>query len=65
MDGYEATWRIRAMNRSDAGAVPIVAMTANAYREDVEKALGAGMNEHLAKPVDIKAIMRVLTEYVA
>jgi CheY-like chemotaxis protein len=42
--------------------VPIIAMTANAYREDVEKALKSGMNGHIAKPVDIKAVMQVLTE---
>ncbi|MDR2861555.1 MAG: response regulator, partial [Syntrophobacterales bacterium] len=64
MDGYEATRRIRAMSRGDAGTVPIVAMTANAYREDIDKALQAGMNEHLSKPVDVKAIMRVLAERV-
>jgi CheY-like chemotaxis protein len=60
MDGYETCRRIRAFNRSDAADVPIIALTANAYREDIEKARAAGMNGHLAKPVDIKAVMRTL-----
>ncbi|MDR1618443.1 MAG: response regulator [Treponema sp.] len=60
MDGYEASRRIRAFNRSDAADVPIIALTANAYREDIEKARAAGMNGHLAKPVDIKAVMYML-----
>ena len=61
MDGYEATRRIRSMSRADARTVPIVAMTANAYREDVEKSLEAGMSDHLTKPIDINAVMQVLT----
>lgn len=52
MDGYEATKRIRALDRSDAGSVPIVAMTANAYNEDILQCFEAGMNDHLSKPVD-------------
>ncbi|MDR2160043.1 MAG: transporter substrate-binding domain-containing protein [Treponema sp.] len=60
MDGYEASRRIRAFNRADAADVPIIALTANAYREDIEKARAAGMNGHLAKPVDIKAVMHTL-----
>jgi signal transduction histidine kinase/AmiR/NasT family two-component response regulator len=52
MDGYEATKRIRALDRADAAFVPIIAMTANAYTEDSMKAKAAGMNAHLAKPVD-------------
>ena len=62
MDGYEAARRIRALDRPDAGRVPIIAMTANAYREDIEKALAAGMNSHLAKPVDIDAVKRLLAD---
>lgn len=62
MDGYEATRRIRALDRADAQKVPIIAMTANAYREDVERSLHAGMNGHLAKPIDIMAVMRTLSE---
>lgn len=52
MDGLEATKAIRALPREDARTVPIIAMTANAYEEDVRKSLEAGMNEHLAKPIE-------------
>jgi signal transduction histidine kinase/BarA-like signal transduction histidine kinase len=62
LDGYEATRRIRALQREDAADVPIVAMTANAYSEDIERGREAGMNAHLAKPVDINAVMRLLAE---
>ena len=51
MDGLEAAQKIRALKRSDADAVKIVAMSANAYPEDVEQSKKAGMNEHIAKPV--------------
>lgn len=64
MDGYEATRRIRSLSRSDAGEIPIIAMTANAFSEDVSAALEAGMNHHLPKPIDIKALMIVLNEYL-
>jgi signal transduction histidine kinase/CheY-like chemotaxis protein len=64
MDGYEATRRIRSLNRPDAATVPIVAMTANAYREDIERAKESGMNEHLAKPIDMAAVMNVLKNYI-
>jgi CheY-like chemotaxis protein len=62
MNGYEATRRLRAMSRPDAATVPIIAMTANAYREDIERALDSGMNGHLSKPVDIDAVMQTLTD---
>ncbi|MDR1318055.1 MAG: response regulator, partial [Treponema sp.] len=52
MNGYEAAEAIRALNRSDAKTVPIVALTANAFKEDIDRALGSGMNAHLAKPMD-------------
>ncbi|MDR3255998.1 MAG: response regulator [Synergistaceae bacterium] len=61
MDGYEATKAIRALPRSDARSVPIIAMTANAYQEDVNKALAVGMNGHLSKPIDIEMVMRTLS----
>jgi CheY-like chemotaxis protein len=64
MDGYQATRRIRAFPRLDAKTVPILAMTANAYREDIEQAIEAGMNGHLAKPVDIDAVMQMLAENI-
>ena len=60
--GYEATMEIRALDRADARRIPIVAMTANAYREDVMSALESGMNDHIAKPVDIDVVMRTLLE---
>ncbi|MDR2782992.1 MAG: response regulator, partial [Treponema sp.] len=58
MDGYEATRAIRELDRADVKRIPIIAMTANAYREDVEQALQAGMNGHLAKPVDFNAMIK-------
>ncbi|MDR2965694.1 MAG: response regulator, partial [Treponema sp.] len=62
LDGYEATRRIRSLGRSDAQNVPIIAMTANAYKEDIKKAFAAGMNGHLSKPVDINAMMKMLAD---
>ncbi len=61
MDGYEAARALRASARSDARTVPIYAMTANAFSEDVDNALNAGMNGHFAKPVDIKAVLQELS----
>ena len=52
MNGYEATMEIRALNRPDATSIPIVAMTANAFSEDVAKSLSVGMNDHVSKPID-------------
>jgi len=60
MGGYEATRKIRALERDDAKKIPIIAMTANAYKEDVEEAFASGMNEHLSKPIDVNALMKVL-----
>jgi signal transduction histidine kinase len=62
MDGYEAARRIRALERPDAAEVPIIAITANAYREDIQRALDAGMNGHIAKPINLQAVMRILAE---
>lgn len=62
MDGYEAAGRIRESDHADARAIPIVAMTANAYSEDINKAIAAGMNGHLSKPIDIDAVKRLLAE---
>lgn len=56
MNGYQATRAIRKLDRPDAKTIPIVAMTANAFAEDVKEALEAGMNAHLSKPVDLKAL---------
>jgi signal transduction histidine kinase/CheY-like chemotaxis protein len=60
MDGLEATRRIRASGKHDAAVVPIVAMTANAMREDQEESRQAGMNGHLAKPIDMQALHNVM-----
>jgi len=64
MDGYEAVRRIRALPRPDAGTVCIAAMTANAFVEDIKKARDAGMDEHLAKPVDIKSIEEIMNRCI-
>ena len=64
MDGYEATRRIRASGCSTSASVPIVAMTANAFQEDVERCLASGMNGHLAKPVDVDAVIATLRAYL-
>ena len=62
MDGYEAARQIRALDDPQKASVPIVAVTANAFEEDRQLALSAGMNGHLAKPYDIPQIMSVLKE---
>lgn len=64
MDGMEAVRRIRALDFEKARTVPIIALTANAFTEDIGKVLAAGMNAHLAKPVDIKQLYRTIREYV-
>ena len=64
MDGYEATRRIRSLNRLDAKTIPIVAMTANAFAEDVEESRKAGMNEHIFKPLDIGKVKLTIARYI-
>ena len=64
MDGYEATRRIRSLNRLDAKTIPIVAMTANAFAEDVEESRKAGMNEHISKPLDIGKVKLTIARYI-
>lgn len=64
MNGYEATRAIRALGRTYTKKLPILAMTANAFAEDVQAAKGAGMNEHIAKPLDIKQLVRILQKWV-
>ncbi len=63
MNGYEATDAIRAMNRPDS-MLPIIAMTADAYSDDIQKCLNHGMNAHVAKPIDIDEVARILKKYV-
>jgi len=69
MDGYEATQTIRALERNLSMAnpkwVPIIAMTANVFREDVERCLEAGMNDHLKKPIDLNSLINILKKYLA
>ncbi len=63
MNGYEATVAIRGLDREDAD-IPIIAMTADAFAEDVQKCLDAGMNAHVAKPIDIRDVSRQLEKYL-
>lgn len=63
MDGYEATDTIRAMDRPDAD-IPIIAMTADAYSDDIQRCLDHGMNAHVAKPIDIDEVARILKRYI-
>ena len=64
MDGYEATRCIRALGRSDAQKVPIFAMTANAFAEDVQNSREAGMNAHISKPLNIRAVYKQMNRYL-
>ena len=64
MDGLTATKKIRTLNHPDAKKIPIIAMTANAFKEDKEKCLTAGMNAHLAKPIEIENVKKVLCEQI-
>jgi signal transduction histidine kinase/ActR/RegA family two-component response regulator/HAMP domain-containing protein len=59
MNGYDATHAIRELDRKDAKTIPIVALTANAFKDDIDKAIACGMNAHLAKPMDMEKIMEV------
>ena len=63
-DGLAAARQIRRMNHSDAAEVPIFAMTANAFREDVTRSLDAGMNEHLNKPLDMEQLLSTIQKYL-
>lgn len=64
MDGLEATQAIRAMDRSDAADIPIIALTANAFDEDVQRSLQAGINAHLSKPVEPEYLYQALEELI-
>ena len=63
MDGLTATRRIREMSREDAKTMPIIAMTANAYDEDIRQCLEAGMNAHLAKPLQMNLVVATIGKY--
>lgn len=64
MDGYEATRQIRALENPDVAGIPIIAMTANAFDEDKKAALEAGMNGHIAKPIDVSKLLELLWKIV-
>ena len=64
MNGYEATKAIRALEREDAKTIPIIAMTANAFAEDVKDAINAGMNAHVSKPVDMDILKKTVNPYL-
>ena len=62
MNGYEATKEIRKLPNANAADIPIIAMTANAFEEDKQNALAAGMNGHIAKPIDVDKLIQTLSE---
>lgn len=62
MDGYKATQFIRSLDDQDKASIPIIAMTANAFKEDRDRAIAFGMNGHVAKPIDIAALFSMLNE---
>jgi signal transduction histidine kinase/CheY-like chemotaxis protein len=64
MDGYEATRKIRSLTHPRAKEVPIIAMTANVFLEDIEKCLGAGMNDHIGKPLDLDEVLEKLNSHL-
>ncbi len=64
MDGLTATREIRALEREDAGVIPIIAMTANAYDEDRRKCMEAGMDAHMSKPIDGEVLRKMLVQYI-
>ena len=64
LNGYEAAKAIRLSKHPSAATIPIVAMTADAFTEDVSRALAAGMNEHIAKPIDVKVMLKVLARFL-
>ena len=64
MTGYQATEAIRALDRADAKNIPIIAMTADAFAEDVKKCLDCGMNAHIAKPIDVREVARLLEKFL-
>ena len=64
MDGLEAARLIRSMERRDAAVVPILAMTANVFAEDVRSTKAAGMNEHISKPLDMSKVIQCMNRYL-
>ncbi|MDR0648025.1 MAG: response regulator [Synergistaceae bacterium] len=64
MNGYEAAMRIRALGRHDSRSVPIIAITANAFKEDIDEALAHGMNAHVAKPLEMEKLLEVMLRFL-
>ena len=64
MDGYQATMEIRKLSNRALADIPIIAMTANAFAEDVQAAKTVGMNEHIAKPLDLRTLVRTLEKWL-
>ena len=64
MDGLEATRRIRALDRVDAQRIPIIALTANAFDEDVQRSMQAGLNAHLSKPIEPDVLYETLSRLI-
>jgi len=64
MDGYEAARQIRALADPAKANIPIIAVSANAFEEDRKASIAAGMNAHIAKPIDVKLLMKILTKYL-
>ncbi len=64
MDGYEATRRIRALDILVAKTIPIVAMTANVFKEDIERCLNIGMNSHIGKPINFDEVIKTLHSFL-
>ena len=64
MNGYKATQEIRHLPDKDKACIPIIAMTANAFEEDKRDAVAAGMNDHIAKPVDLSILISVIAKYI-
>ena len=65
MDGYEATQKIRNMDNERCRTIPIIAMTANAFKEDIDHCKASGMNDHIAKPIDEMIVLKKLAEYIS
>ena len=64
MTGFEATEAIRALDRPDAAAIPILAMSADVFADDIRHCLDSGMNAHMAKPIDVEEVARILKQYL-
>jgi CheY-like chemotaxis protein len=65
MDGYESTRLIRSLSHPRAKTIPIIAMTANVFKEDIERCLASGMNSHVGKPIDFGEVLVLLKKYLA